>query len=376
MTHDPVARIRGELARLPPPLPELLARNRFDPEAFLQRVARWRDGELSEAAGRVTGRVEPPGPEHIDVLPEPGSAAHAAAHEAGLELIRAGRVGALILNGGMATRFGGVVKGTVEALPGRSFLGLKLEQLAALPGRVPAFLMNSFATDAATGEHLAALRPAVPVTTFTQGIAVRITPEGGLFSVADDPSATLYAPGHGDTAEAFRAADLPRRFREAGGEWLVVSNVDNVGATVDPAVVGRAAGSGRPLTVELAERRAGDTGGMPAVLDGRPVILEAFRFPEGFDDSPIRWFNTNTLALHVSVLERDRPLTWFAVRKEVAGRTVIQFERLIGELAAFETTLLLGVPREGPRSRFLPVKTPADLAAMRDAITAVADTPV
>jgi UTP--glucose-1-phosphate uridylyltransferase len=75
--------------------------------------------------------------------------------------------------------------------------------------------------------------------------------------------------------------------------------------------------------------------------------------------------------IHVSVLQRDRPLTWFAVRKSVGGSPVIQFERLIGELSAFEPTLFLGVPRRGPRARFLPVKTPADLETMQPAIRAV-----
>ena len=39
---------------------------------------------------------------------------------------QAGTVALLVLNGGMATRFGGVVKGGVEVAPDHSFIALKL----------------------------------------------------------------------------------------------------------------------------------------------------------------------------------------------------------------------------------------------------------
>ena len=58
-----------------------------------------------------------------------------------------------MLNGGMATRFGGVVKGVVDVIDGRSFLELKLAQ-ARRSGPLPFVIMNSFATDDATKEHL------------------------------------------------------------------------------------------------------------------------------------------------------------------------------------------------------------------------------
>ena len=54
----------------------------------------------------------------------------------------------------MATRFGGVVKGVVEAVDGKSFLELKLAQTGELARlldtSVPMAVMNSFATDRAT----------------------------------------------------------------------------------------------------------------------------------------------------------------------------------------------------------------------------------
>jgi len=69
--------------------------------------------------------------------------------------------------------------------------------------------------------------------------------------------------------------------------------------------------------------------------------------------------------IDVDVLERRYPLTWLYVEKDVEGRKAVQLERLVNELSAFLPTTYLLVPREGPRSRFVPVKTPEDLEQAR-----------
>ncbi len=85
-----------------------------------------------------------------------------ATHRAlGEESLTRGQLGLLILNGGMATRFGGVVKGTVLVNDTTSFLGLKLKNALAVAERYRAqppvvILMNSEATDRATWDHLRA----------------------------------------------------------------------------------------------------------------------------------------------------------------------------------------------------------------------------
>ena len=130
---------------------EVLDRYGFDAERFERLRGRVADGSLSAASNVVRGRVEPPAPE--DIVPLPGREDDADARAAGLEAIRAGEVAIVVLNGGMATRFGGVVKGTVAVLDGRSFLELKLAAAAEVAARlgtvIPAAVMTSFATDAA-----------------------------------------------------------------------------------------------------------------------------------------------------------------------------------------------------------------------------------
>ena len=144
----------------------------------------------------------------------------------------------------------------------------------------------------------------------------------------------------------------------------MLSNVDNLGARIDPRVLAAHRESGNPLTVEVAPS-AGEPGGAPARVGGRPMVVEGFRFPPGFDAAALPVFNTNSLVIELHALERRYPLSWLYVEKEVDGRPAVQLERLVNELSAFLPTTYLHVPREGPRSRFVPVKTPEDLERAR-----------
>ncbi|MFW5967697.1 MAG: hypothetical protein ACOCV2_09280, partial [Persicimonas sp.] len=65
-------------------------------------------------------------------------------------------------------------------------------------------------------------------------------------------------------------------------------------------------------------------------------------------------------------LDDDFDLTWFVVDKQVEGDTVIQFERLAGELSAFLDTTFVEVPAQGDRARFQPIKRREDLAENRE----------
>lgn len=344
---------------------EVLDRYGFDAERF-ERLRAWvADGSLSPESNVVRGRVEPPAPEDIVTLPERGEDEEARA--AGLDVLRRGEAAIVVLNGGMATRFGGVVKGTVEVLDGRSFLELKLASAAEVGERlgvpIPAAVMTSFATDLATREFVAARGLPEPLY-FSQSVSLRLEPDGDLFR-GTDGRPSLYSPGHGDFLEAVRASGTLERLRGDGVRYVVVSNVDNLGARIDPAVLGMHVLGGRPMTSEVA-RKQGDMGGAPARVDGRPQLLEAPRFPPGFDQDSIPVFNVNTVTFDLAALDRDWELTWLYVEKEVEGRRAVQLEHLFHEASAFVPTTYLEVPRSGPRGRFFPVKTPADLAAARE----------
>lgn len=346
----------------------LLDRYGFDAELFETLRARVASGDLTPDSNVVTGRVEPPRDEDIVRLPEPGSDDWRAARDAGLDALAAGRVAQVVLAGGMATRFGGLVKGAVEALEGRSFLSWKLGETVrlaeALGTELPVALMTSFSTEDETRRHVGALDVPEPFW-FSQSVSLRLTEAGDLFLEHGAPSP--YAPGHGDLLGAIRRSGTVDALRALGVEHVAISNVDNLGARLDPVVVGVHLSAGRPMTSEVAVKR-GDLGGAPARVDGRLGLLEAPQFPRDFDQQLIRVFNTNTALLRLDALERDYDLDWLYVRKQVGGRPAVQLERLYHHASWELETTFLEVPREGPRGRFYPIKEPEDLERSQPAL--------
>lgn len=344
-----------DLSRLTDDLQADLARYRFD-EARLRRHAESlaREGFRPEAAHLPRPPLPPP-PGAIFALDE-----SLAAH--GRAAIARGELACVVLAGGMATRFGGVVKAAAECLPGRTFLDLKL----ADAGDVPVALMASRATE--VGVRAEVLRLDRTAGVFTQSVSLRLTPQGELF--LEDAAPSPYAPGHGDLLDALRVTGTLRGLRARGARTILVSNVDNLGASPDPALFGLHLSTGRPVTVEVVDRGEGDRGGAPGIVDGRLEIVEAFRVPPGTDLAGFSTFNTNTFWLQLDAIDRGFDLDEFAVKKEVGGLSAIQFESLIGQVTHFLDSTYVRVPRGGAEGRFTPVKDPEELALRRPEIEA------
>ncbi|MEO5634202.1 UTP--glucose-1-phosphate uridylyltransferase [Gaiella sp.] len=340
----------------------VLERHSFDAETFERLRASLVAGALTPGANVVAGEVEAPHATDLASMPGPGDPGFEEAYAVGAAALRTGSIATVVLAGGMATRFGGGVKAVAEAIDGRSFLEIKLGETRRLARElgcaIPEALMTSFATDDTIGAHLSERGLGSPLR-FVQPAAPRLRPDGSLFLNADG-RASLYGQGHGDLLSTLRTSGVLDGLVRAGVRSVLVSNVDNLAARVDPAIVGMHLLSGAPLSVELVQKER-DTGGAPARVDGRPRLLEALQFPPEFDQDSIPVFNTNTSLITVEALADSGALTWLVVEKSVDGERVVQFERLYHELSAHVRTTYIVVPRAGPRGRFLPVKQPSDL---------------
>ncbi|MBI6546517.1 MAG: UTP--glucose-1-phosphate uridylyltransferase [Cyanobacteria bacterium NC_groundwater_1444_Ag_S-0.65um_54_12] len=333
-------------------------------QIFEQLVARFRAGSWTVADNILTGQVEAPVTEDLVALPPRDSAEYCKLAEIGRQALLRGELGLVILAGGMATRFGwGKPKGIFPVYQDMSFLGWKIRwaQLLCGPG-LPIFIMTSFHTDAAIRAHLAehGYFDHVPerIHIFQQYGFRRLLPDGSFFS-SSSGAEDHATPGHGDFPLAMRDSGLLERFLRDGGTTLLFSNVDNLGATPELAVVGFHRQSGMAMTAEVAAKDPGDKGGAPARVNGRRQLVEGFAFPVGFDQESIPVFNTATYCFCASALNSQFDLPWYIVEKTVEGTAIIQFEHLAGDLSVNLSCAFLTVDRN---DRFIPVKSQADLA--------------
>lgn len=360
----------------------LLTRYHFDRARFRDAATAIASGELTTASATIAETVQPT-PDVTDV-----SFDDQESKALGAAALRAGAVAQVVLNGGMATRFGGVVKGTVEVYDGLSFLALKAKDAinaARVYGApVPLLLMNSFATEAATAGHIAERGnlglPEGDLLSFNQSISIRMTLEGQLF-IGADGAPSYHAPGHGDFFKCLRDAGLIDVLRDRGVRVVTFANVDNLGATVDPVLIGHHLASGAAMSAEVtAKRRTAsgqwDRGGAPALVGGRLQLVEGFRLPAGLAPTFLPDFSTNNLLFDLEALDRGLQLPRHVVQKTVDGRGALQLESIACEASAIVddagrpamSLQVLRVPRDGPHGRFFPVKERVDLDALRGAL--------
>jgi UTP--glucose-1-phosphate uridylyltransferase len=307
-----------------------------------------------------------------------------------------GGVAVIKLNGGLATSMGlQAPKSLLEARDGRSFLELIIGQILELRqrygARLPLVLMNSRATSAPTLRALAehpqiATKGLAPE--FLQSMVPKLDADTLLpVSWEDNPELEWCPPGHGDVYTALRGSGMLEALLDAGFRYAMISNADNLGATVDPRIAAHMEHESIPFLMEVVQgTRADRKGGHIARRrsDGQLVLRETAQTSEEDQESfrdyrHWRYYNTNSLWLDLQAL-RERlasdeglELPVIVNRKTVdprdpASTAVVQLESAMGAaIGSFPGARLLQVPRR----RFVPVKTTDDLLLLRSDVFAV-----
>ena len=85
-------------------------------------------------------------------------------------------------------------------------------------------------------------------------------------------------------------------------QYLMVHNVDVLGADVDPAILGWVIERGAAFTAEVISRCLEDRGGGLARVNGRPRLIEGLAMPREEDEFGLSYYNSNTSWLHVDKL--------------------------------------------------------------------------
>ncbi|MGA2926233.1 MAG: UTP--glucose-1-phosphate uridylyltransferase [Solirubrobacteraceae bacterium] len=302
------------------------------------------------------------------------------------------------LNGGLATTMGlRSPKSLVQARDGHSFLDVIVGQTLELRRRhgiaLPLVLMDSEAT---RRETLAALArhpelDAGLAPDFLQSMIPKLDArELAPVSWPQEPSLEWCPPGHGDVYGALRRSGMLAQLLARGFEHAMISNSDNLGATVDPRIAAHLATSGIPFLMEVVEGTEADRKGGHIArrrADGQLVLRETAQTPpedeESFRDyRRWRYYNTNNLWVDLRALahmleQRDGVLELPLIvnRKTVDPRDpgspeVVQLESAMGAaIERFGGAQVLCVPR----TRFVPVKSTDDLLVLRSDVYALTD---
>jgi UTP--glucose-1-phosphate uridylyltransferase len=168
---------------------------------------------------------------------------------------------------------------------------------------------------------------------------------------------------------------------EAGYKYIFVSNVDNLGAVIDPKILGYFVNQNLPFMMEVADRTEADKkGGHLAQLDdGQFILRESAQCPPEdeatFQDiSRHKYFNTNNLWIRLPNLQRllahrNNVLGLAMIRnsktldpRDKASPPVYQLETAMGAaISVFEGAGAIRTPRH----RFAPIKKTNDLLNVR-----------
>lgn len=296
------------------------------------------------------------------------------------------------LNGGLGTGMGLLgPKSMLEVRNGVNFLDLIVRQTLDLRNSsgapVRLLLMNSFSTSEGTLAHLQRYR--------SEGLAEAAEVELRQNQIPKIDAATMAPvawaaapelewcpPGHGDLYAALAGSGWLERLLAEGVKYAFVSNSDNLGAILDPLILRYFADSNAPFLMEVTRRTAADRKGGHLArrkTDGRLLLREVAQCRDAdlaaFQDIERHpYFNTNSLWLRLDRIKEQLaadsgvlPLPMIRNHKTVDPRdptspAVIQLEIAMG--AAIEC-FAGSAAIEVPRSRFAPVKTTADLLALR-----------
>lgn len=321
----------------------------------------------------------------------PAQAELAAYTESGRAAVA--RAAVLKLNGGLGTSMGlEKAKSLLPVRDGLSFLDIIIRQnlyaRTSFSTPLPLVFMNSFSTAEDTQavlERYGELAQQLVPMTMLQNKVPKVDVE--TLQPAEWPEnreLEWCPPGHGEIYIALYTSGMLGQLLEAGYEYLFISNADNLGATLDLAILGYVAAEHIPFLMEVAARTEADKKGghLARRSDGRLLLREVAQCPvedlPAFQDiERYRYFNTNNIWLNLralaATLERHGNIIKLPMirnqktvdPRDSASPKVYQLETAMGAaIEVFDGARALLVDR----SRFAPVKTCNDLLALRSDI--------
>eukprot|EP00095_Tigriopus_kingsejongensis_P004193 maker-scaffold208_size258758-snap-gene-0.24 protein:Tk04193 transcript:maker-scaffold208_size258758-snap-gene-0.24-mRNA-1 annotation:"utp--glucose-1-phosphate uridylyltransferase" len=179
-----------------------------------------------------------------------------------------------------------------------------------------------------------------------------------------------YPPGHGDFYQSFYNSHLLNELISQGREFVFMSNIDNMGATVDLSILNLCLKESHEFIMEVTDKTRADVkGGTLIQYEGKLRLLEVAQVSKNHMEDfksvkKFNVFNTNNLWISLPAIKRIVEAKMLDMEVIVnpkvldGGVNVLQLETAVGAaMKCFENGMGLNVPR----SRFLPVKKSSDL---------------
>lgn len=294
------------------------------------------------------------------------------------------------LNGGLGTSMG--LKGAKSQLmvkDGLNFIDITVKQIQKFNQKyqtnVPLIFMNSFNTQEETEKNLEKLsfkNISLP-RSFNENKSPKIritkdrdTTEYSPASYPENPDLEWAPPGHADVYPALLSSGLLNDLLNQGYEYLFISNVDNLGATLTPDILNSAFSSDSSFLMEVAARTENDKKGGHLALKGNTLILRESSQVSKEDEidfqdyNKYKFFNTNSVWIKISALkqlmEKSKGILDLPIIKnekninplDPTSEKIIQLESAMGSaISLFEDAKTILVPSD----RFIPVKNTSNL---------------
>jgi len=294
----------------------------------------------------------------------------------GEELLRKSQFAYFIMAGGVATSMGGCAKAIVTAKENKSFIQIKLDHIRYIQKKynckVPVILMTSKETDNEIDNFINSnnLLKDIELIKIVQPVTVRFTKEKDELKIAKINNKISFVPG-GHYDSFILLNEIKEDLKSKNIKTIFINNIDNLGATIDPIIIGCHLSQKSLFTPEIARKEKNDKGGTFAKINDELRLLEGPMVPEDyqetFSDTLVhKYFNTNLIYLETDIFEYfdeiNNKVPVFINKKNFDGIDVFGFEGAVGLVFGLKKSSLIAVDRQ---TRFLPIKYLSDLWLLR-----------
>jgi len=237
---------------------------------------------------------------------------------------------------------------------------------------IPLVLMNSFNTDEETKQMIQKYKGRrVSIYTFIQNkFPLMFRDTLAMVASSDDENEFFYPPGSGDVFKSIDRSGLLAEFKKEGKEYMFLSNVENLGATIDIKILNRFVSQQLDFLLEVTNRISTDSGGgvpIKMATDDRVHIMETSQIPSDlakrFSLIDYKYWNTNNIWVRLTPVQNlvrlgTLQLDFIVKLRTVKGRNVVQLETPAAmAIHNFKKSAGMLVPR----TRYRPVKTTSEL---------------